>query len=335
MLSPIRWQNNKLQLLDQRVLPLREKWLSYEKACDVATAIQNMVVRGAPAIGITAGYAMALSTIQHKNYKNKQKKIRQDLNILKKSRPTAYNLFWALQQYEHFIDTNNFSLQDYLSKAIKIHQDDIKNNLKMGKIGEKYIQKNDGILTHCNAGALATGGFGTALGVIRAAHNNNKIKKIYADETRPWLQGSRLTAWELAHDNIKCCVITDNTAAHLIREKKVQWIIVGADRITANADVINKIGTYNLAVLAKFHKIGFMVVAPTSTIDKNLKKGTDVQIEKRRADEILNFGEKKITNKNYDTYNVVFDVTPAKLVDVLVTEKEAIENPNFNKINEL
>ncbi|RLA08396.1 MAG: S-methyl-5-thioribose-1-phosphate isomerase [Gammaproteobacteria bacterium] len=333
--SPIRWQNNSLELLDQRILPHKEKWIKYSNPIKAAEAITNMVVRGAPAIGITASYVMALSALQHKNKTNIKNLIFANLQIIKKSRPTAYNLFWALSQYQKLIDENNFNFADYLYLAKKIHKQDIENNIKMGDFGNEYIKDNDGILTHCNAGALATGGYGTALGVIRAAHRDKKIKKVYADETRPWLQGTRLTAWELLKDNISTTIITDSSAAVLMAQNKIQWVVVGADRITANGDVINKIGTYSLAILANFHKIGFMVVAPTSTIDKNIKKGEDIIIEHRHKNEVLFLNEQNLAPDKADAINQVFDTTPANLISVIITEKKAIENPNFKKINGL
>ncbi len=324
----IQWDIKKLTLLDQRQLPFNEQYINYRTAPKVAEAISNMVVRGAPAIGITAAYAVVLSAISHDMAEDK---ILADIEVLSKSRPTAVNLFWALNKMQ----TALLAGKDlaYLCKlAEQIHIQDIKNNQKMGKIGAEYIKNKSTVLTHCNAGALATGGYGTALGVIRSAHDDAKLKQVYVDETRPWLQGSRLTAWELEKYGIKTRILTDGAAAWLMQQHKVDWLIVGADRIAANGDVANKIGTYAATISAKYHKVKVMVVAPTSTIDFSLKSGKDIPLETRDESEIFKFADCEVAPDDYNAWNQVFDVTPASLIDVLITEKAAIENPTTNKI---
>ncbi|MDB6144481.1 MAG: initiation factor 2 subunit family, partial [Pseudomonas sp.] len=274
----IDWRDSALHLLDQRVLPFEETWHTYTTAAGVAEAIRSMVVRGAPAIGISAAYGMALAVRQRVAAGGDWRAaLEEDFSLLANSRPTAVNLFWALNRMRDRLQR----LKDHESpvialeaEAVAIHLSDREANLTMAQLGADLIRRHQGnlqtVLTHCNTGALATGGFGTALGVIRAAHIEGMIERVYADETRPWLQGSRLTAWELANEGIPVTVNADSAAAHLMRTKGITWVIVGADRITANGDVANKIGTYQLAVAAMHHGVRFMVVAPSSTIDMAL-----------------------------------------------------------------
>ena len=308
--------------LDQRLLPKTETYLRLENAIDVANAISQMVVRGAPAIGITAAYGVALSAINHVSSLNWKSAIDKDIECLSKARPTAINLHWALEEMRKVIaNTSKKNLIDTLcAKATKIHNDDIEANLTMGKLGAELILPGSSVLTHCNAGALATGGYGTALGVIRSAWRDGKIKQVYADETRPWMQGSRLTAWELIKDGIPTTLIADGAAAHLMKTKKIDWVIVGSDRIAANGDVANKIGTYSLAVNARYHDVKFMVVAPTSTIDNRTLNGDLIPIEERSSNELLKFNGQLITVDNAEAWNPVFDIVPINLVDVIVTE---------------
>jgi len=322
------WQDQKLLVLDQRKLPEIVHYEVYVTAPDVAEAIKTMQVRGAPAIGIAAAYAVALSVHQHYQPDNSvwRQQVEAEIKLLAASRPTAVNLFWALDLMQSKLEQLDGSpVTTMIQLAVDIHQQDIAANLKMGELGADILADGQGLLTHCNAGALATGGYGTALGVIRSAYQR-QVRRIYADETRPWLQGARLTVWELAEDNIPSTLIADSAAAMLMKSGQVDWIIVGADRIAANGDVANKIGTYSLAVLAKYHGVKLMVVAPTSTIDFAMQSGDDIEIEQRAANEFLpqcyDQGESLIS-----AWNPVFDVTPAELVSVIVTERGAVFNP--------
>lgn len=339
----LEWKEGVLRLLDQRALPLEELWIDCNTAQEVAGAIREMVVRGAPAIGIAAGFAVVLSAKQRYNEAGSQWKLAMqgDLAALASSRPTAVNLFWALERMQKEIDrlAEDSSPVAHLERvALEIYHADREANLAMAQMGMEIIREHceapQHILTHCNTGALATGGFGTALGVIRAASLAGLVKHVHVDETRPWLQGSRLTAWELASDQIPLSVNADSAAAHLMREGDITWVIVGADRITANGDVANKIGTYQLAVLARFHDVRLMVVAPSSTIDMQLESGADILIEERTADELLKVNGMQIT-ADLPAFNPVFDVTPTHLIDVIVTERGVVEQPTREKMQRL
>jgi len=330
------WQDQKLSVLDQRKLPEIVHYEVYGTAPDVAEAIKTMQVRCAPAIGIAAAYAVALSVQQHYQPDNSawQQQVAAEIKLLAASRPTAVNLFWALDVMQTKLEQLEGSpVAAMIQLAQEIHQQDIAANLKMGELGADILADAKGLLTHCNAGALATGGYGTALGVIRSAYQR-QVRRIYADETRPWLQGAHLTVWELAEDNIPSTLIADSAAAMLMKSGQVDWIIVGADRIAANGDVANKIGTYSLAVLAKYHGVKLMVVAPTSTIDFAMQSGDDIEIEQRAANEFLpQFYDQ--ANSLIDAWNPVFDVTPAELVSVIVTERGAVFNPVEKGVGEL
>lgn len=343
-IKPIIWQDETLQLLDQRILPLEYHYIALHNVADIAQAITDMVVRGAPAIGITAAYAIVIAarTRIANNPDNWQEAIEEDLQILAQSRPTAVNLFWAITQMRDIINDSALSdpVASLLSRAKQIHQEDIAANVTMGKLGAQLIDEKCAVLTHCNAGALATGGYGTALGVIRSAFAEHKIVHVYADETRPWLQGARLTAWEMVQDNIPVSLLVEGAAAHIIKnsqttDKPIRWIIVGSDRIAANGDVANKIGTYALAILARYHGIKFMVVAPTSTIDMNISSGADIPIEERSCDEVLNYSGQQVAVQGAMARNPAFDVTPAGLVDAIVTEKGVVLTPDLEKISVL
>ena len=297
-----------------------------------------MVVRGAPAIGITAAYGVVLSAISHQGKDEKQVKSHLDADIqtLASARPTAVNLDWALQRMRTCLNNNFKDCVKILElQANLIHEKDIAANKKMGQLGAEYISQHSIVMTHCNAGALATGGYGTALGVIRSAWDQGKIKNVFANETRPWFQGARLTAWELAQENIPVSLLCDSAAASAIRAHNVDWVIVGADRVVANGDVANKIGTYALAVLAKHAGKKFMVVAPTSTIDLSTQAGQEIVIEERGRKEVTHVAQKVMASDEINVWNPVFDVTPAELVDVLVTERGVVENPNTQKIAQL
>lgn len=307
----LRWHGDSLELLDQRLLPHQQVWHRYQHAADIAQAIKDMVVRGAPAIGIAAAYGYALAA-----------QAKQDLHaahaVLAASRPTAVNLFWALDRMQSLAGA---SAERLVQEAINIHQEDIAANLTMAKLGADLLPDNAVVYTHCNTGALATGGHGTALGVIRTAFQQGKIQHVYAGETRPWLQGSRLTAWELQQENIPATLVGDSAAAQLFRQQKVDWVIVGADRIAANGDTANKIGTYSLAVLAKHHGVKVMVVAPHSSFDLSLKTGDEIEIEQRPMNEVTEFKGLPVAPLNFPALNPSFDVTPYDLIDAIVTER--------------
>ena len=327
----IQWQNNRLRLLDQRLLPAQETYLEYHDAAGVAQAIRDMVVRGAPAIGISAAYGVVLAAMQHAGCEPDtwQVKMAQDIEILAASRPTAVNLFWALERMQDCLARQTADpVVALLAEAQAIHAEDIAANHTMGELGASLIAANSTVLTHCNTGSLATGGFGTALGVIRTAYSQGKLSQVYADETRPWLQGARLTAWELVQDHIPVKLIGEGAAASLMRLQKPAWVIVGSDRIAANGDVANKIGTYSLAVLARQHGVKFMVVAPTSTVDMDIPDGEAIPIEYRSEQELLNIGGKTIAPAGAQAWNPVFDVTPAELIDAIVTERGIVTSPD-------
>lgn len=330
------WQDNTLYLLDQRVLPGREVFIDCVDSAGTADAITAMVVRGAPAIGVTAAFGVVLAA--RESYQQAggqwQSAIVSLLDYLLASRPTAINLFWAIERMRKLIETLGESDPEpaLLAEAEKIHQQDIAANNAIGDWGASIMEGATNVITHCNAGALATGGYGTALGVIRSAFKQQKINRVYADETRPWLQGARLTAWELEKDSIPVSLITDGAAAARMAAGGIGWIIVGSDRIAANGDVANKIGTFSLAVAARYHGIKFMVAAPTSTIDMDTPSGAGIPIETRAAEEVLAFSGKRVAAEGVDAWNPVFDVTPAALVDAIVTEKGVIYSPNVGKV---
>lgn len=340
-ITAIRWEDGCLYLLDQRRLPVVAEWLSYDSAVGAADAIRDMVVRGAPAIGITAAYGVVLGLKQRiAAGGNWQAALEQDFQVLASSRPTAVNLFWALDRMRDRLKAfaalpEAELLVQMEAEAIALHEADREANLTMAQFGVELIRKHKSdpqqLLTHCNTGALATGGFGTALGVIRAAYLEGLVETVHADETRPWLQGSRLTAFELAAEDIPVSLNADSAAAQLMRQGRITWVIVGADRITANGDVANKIGTYQLAVLAMHHGVRFMVVAPSSTIDMSLPSGDDIPIEERDGKELLEVNGQRFA-ADVPAFNPVFDVTPADLIDAIVTERGVVERPDAEKM---
>jgi methylthioribose-1-phosphate isomerase len=325
----LQWRDDGLRVLDQRKLPGIIQYESCGSAEAVAEAITSMRVRGAPAIGIAAAYGVVLAA--RRRYREApldwKAAIESDLARLAQSRPTAVNLFWALDKMRVEIGKAEGDPSPALLKAaLSIHEQDVTANRAMGDMGADLLEGASGVLTHCNTGSLATGGYGTALGVIRSAYRRG-IKNIFATETRPWLQGSRLTVWELEQDGIPAILIADSAAAYLMKSGKVQWVIVGADRIAANGDTANKIGTYSLAVAAKHHGVKFMVVAPTSTIDWRTETGADIEIEERDPREFLNEYFVR-PNSVISAWNPVFDVTPAGLIDAIVTERGVVRNPD-------
>lgn len=335
MLCPVEWASEGIDLIDQRVLPHEFKVNHYADVRSLSQAITDMVVRGAPAIGITAAYGVVLAAREAyaQSGDKWREAIEDDLALLVVSRPTAVNLQWAITRMSGLFDSIEGDPEPVLlAEAMSLHDEDIAANIHMGELGAALIEDDCQVLTHCNAGALATGGYGTALGVIRTAYMQGKIASVYVCETRPWLQGARLTAWELQQDNIPTTLLTDSAACHLYSQGDIKWVIVGADRIAANGDVCNKIGTYTHAVTARHHGVRVMVVAPTSTIDLNTRSGQEIPIEQREKEEILNFSGVKIAPENVSVWNPTFDVTPADLIDVIVTEKGIIEAPNSDNV---
>jgi methylthioribose-1-phosphate isomerase len=298
--EPIRWRRDRLELLDQRLLPEKAVYVTCRSADEVAQAIRDMVVRGAPAIGVAAAFGVVLGKGRKEAY-----------DLLARSRPTAVNLFWALERMK--------KAKDLEAEARAIFDEDLAANRELGRLGAALIPERARIMTHCNTGALATAGYGTALGVIRAARD--RIQSVIANETRPYLQGARLTAWELVQEGIPCTLITDSMAGHLISRGEVDVIVVGADRIAANGDVANKIGTYGLALAAKAHGIPFYVAAPTSTIDLSAPSGSAIPIEERAPDEITRWQGSPSAPAQVDVWNPAFDVTPAELITGIITDK--------------
>lgn len=326
----VAWERDRLRLLDQRVLPQRQDYIEITDAAGTADAIRTMVVRGAPAIGIAAAYGVVLAAraAWAKSREDWKKAMEPDLQCLAASRPTAVNLFWALERMRAVMARIERDPETaLLAEARRIHDEDIAGNQAMGRYGAELIEPCEAVLTHCNTGSLATGGFGTALGVVRTAFAAGKIKAVFADETRPWLQGARLTAWELVQDHIPVHLLAEGAAGYLMKSGRIRWVIVGADRIAANGDTANKIGTYSLAVLAKYHGVKFMVAAPTSTVDMSIPDGAAIPIEQRSADELLSLGGQRVAAEGASAWNPVFDVTPAELIDAIVTEKGLVERP--------
>ncbi len=312
--EPIRWKGDRLELLDQRLLPDKTKYVVCRTAEEVAQAIRDMVVRGAPAIGCAAAFGVVLSKGSLEAYE-----------ALGKSRPTAVNLFWALARMK--------KAKDLEAEAIAIYEEDLAANRAIGRIGAELIQDRARVMTHCNTGALATAGYGTALGVIRSS--KHKGISVIANETRPYLQGARLTAWELVQEGIPCTLITDSMAGHLMSKGEVDVVVVGADRIAANGDVVNKIGTYALAVLAKRHGIPFYVAAPLSSFDPDIPDGAHVTIEERPAGEVTGYRGTRWAPEGIAVRNPAFDVTPAELVTAIICEKGVVLSPDREKLQAL
>jgi methylthioribose-1-phosphate isomerase len=322
-------------LLDQRRLPQAETWLELDEPAAVADAIRDMVVRGAPAIGITAAYAVVLAAraAYRRDPSGWRRAMEADLARLMAARPTAVNLGWAMARMRSAAPMSEGDpVPALLAEARRIHQEDLAANRHMGGLGASLIQGPCDVLTHCNTGSLATGGYGTALGVVRSAYAQDKVGMVYAGETRPWLQGARLTAWELLRDHIPARLIADGAAAALMHRGGVRWAIVGADRIAANGDVGNKIGTYSLAVNARHHGVRFMVVAPTSTVDMGIASGADIPIEERPPEELLSLAGQRMAPEGAEAWNPAFDVTPAALVDAIVTERGVVHTPDRAKM---
>ncbi|GAV23797.1 S-methyl-5-thioribose-1-phosphate isomerase [Carboxydothermus pertinax] len=335
------WRDNSLYLLDQTRLPFEVTYVKLETYEQVAEAIKTMKVRGAPAIGAAAAYGMVLGALKYSGGAREfEQYLRKVYETLKSTRPTAVNLFWALERmWMRFQKVKNGTTEDVftglLAEAYAIFNEDVELNKRIGKYGLDVVPDNATILTHCNAGTLATAGYGTALGVVRAAYDAGKLKRVFADETRPLLQGARLTAFELLEEGIDVTLICDNMAGYVMSLGLVDLVVVGADRVTANGDVANKIGTYSLAILAKEHGIPFYVAAPYSTIDLNLTSGHDIPIEERNPDEVRKIGDRLIAPPQVKVFNPAFDVTPAKYITGIITDRGIVRPPYRENIKKL
>jgi len=336
----LRWRDGRLELIDQRFLPARFEYRGCSTAAEVAEAIRAMVVRGAPAIGCAAAFGVALEARrqQHRARSDFEAAMNTAFETLAASRPTAVNLFWALERMRVVLagsgDAHSAAAR-LADAAVALMQADIESNRAIGRAGSALIADGARILTHCNTGALATAGHGTALGVVRSARDAGKRVSVIASETRPYLQGARLTAWELMQEKIPVTLITDNMAGHLMRLGRIDLVIVGADRIAANGDVANKIGTYTLALLAEYHRLPFYVAAPLSTIDTATADGGAIPIEERSASEVTGYGGVQWAPEGIAVANPAFDITPAELVSGLFTEKGAVMRPDAAKIRAL
>jgi methylthioribose-1-phosphate isomerase len=338
----LRWAHNKLEMIDQRILPASFEYLSYDSAVSVAEGIRSMVVRGAPAIGVAAAYGVALEALRLEGSSAAGFKAGMEtgFTVLAQSRPTAVNLFWALQRMRKVWEniaaqTPPQIAQRLLAEAHEILAEDIRINRAMGAFGAELLKDGARVLTHCNAGALATAGWGTALGVFRSAVEAGKKISVIADETRPFLQGARLTAWEMVQENIPVTLITDNMAGYMMAQGEVDAVVVGTDRVASNGDVANKIGTYMVAVLARRHNIPFYVACPLSTIDMSIASGKDIPIEERSIDEVKGFRDYQWAAEGVQIRNPAFDVTPAELVTGLITERGVVLQPDAEKLRAL
>jgi methylthioribose-1-phosphate isomerase len=330
----IGWRDNRIRYVDQTLLPGRLKFVECGDLRRLWKALRRLEIRGAPAIGIAGalGFALAANRSRAGDFKRLFADVKKAAAFLASSRPTAVNLFWALDRMEDVAKKNSFRPAGEIKKilleeALKIVDEDKANCRAMARRGAKLIKRGDAILTHCNAGGLATADYGTALGVLFEAHRQGKRIKVYVDETRPLLQGARLTAWELMREGIDTTLICDNMAASLMAKGEIDKIFVGADRIAANCDVANKIGTYNLAVLAKHHNVPFYVVAPVSSFDLHLKTGGEIPIEERNGDEVRTVSGRRIAPRGVKAYNPAFDVTPNGLITAIITEKVIFQKP--------
>jgi len=345
MIIPVEWTDEGVKMLDQRLLPTEEKWLMLKTFMEVADGIRDMVVRGAPAIGVSAAYGIALGVKNFvgTNVDDLEEELDYICDVIGKTRPTAVNLFWAIDRMKRVFahaKTEGASIteikQILIQDAKDIHEEDIESQRLIAQFGGELLDDNSTVLTHCNAGALATGGvWGTALGVIRGAINQGKHISVYADETRPYLQGARLTAWELLQDKIPVTLITDNMSGHVMKKGIIQAVVVGSDRIAANGDVANKIGTYMVAVLARQHNIPFYVAAPLSTVDMNCPTGEEIPIEERNIREITHVRDIQLAPEGIEVSNYAFDVTPNELVDAIITEKGVARKPYSESLRKM
>lgn len=332
---PVRWdkENQCVILIDQTRLPGEYTTIAIQNSTEMAQAIKTMIVRGAPAIGVSAAYGMALGAreIETGNFTEFLAQIESIADMLRQTRPTAVNLFWAIERMLETARDSSISVGQIQGKLLQtaqeIQAEDLQTCQAIGKYGAKVLPETPerlNLLTHCNAGALATAGYGTALGVVRSAWEQGRLNRVYADETRPRLQGAKLTAWECVQEGIPVTVITDNMAAHCMQQGMIHAVVVGADRISANGDAANKIGTYSVALAAKAHNIPFYVAAPLSTVDFKLAHGGEIPIEERDSAEVAQVGETRITPEGVEYYNPAFDVTPAELIAAIITEKGAV-----------
>jgi methylthioribose-1-phosphate isomerase len=344
MLPTIEWQSDAIVMIDQRKLPGLEVYVRCTTANEVARAIKTMVIRGAPAIGVAAAMGIALGMRRSKAQGTKQFAVEFNklCDLMAGTRPTAVNLFWAIDRMKHSFGTGvragesvadlNLRLE---REALAIHDEDIASCKAMGKFGAEVVPERARILTHCNAGALATAGYGTALGVIRAAAELGRVQQVFADETRPFLQGARLTAWELVRDQVPTTVITESMAGPLMQRGEIDFIVVGADRIAANGDVANKIGTYTVAMMAHAHGVPFYVAAPLSTIDLKTPDGDRIPIEQRNAREVTHMGTTRLAPEGANVWNPAFDVTPHRLVAGIITERGIVRAPYSESLKAL
>lgn len=345
MIIPVEWTDEGVNMLDQRLLPTEEKWLMLKTFNDVADGIRDMVIRGAPAIGVSAAYGIALGVKNFvgTNADDLEEELDYICDVMGKTRPTAINLFWAIDRMKRVFATakaDGKSITEIKKIMIQdskdIHEEDIESQRLIAKFGGELLEDNSTVLTHCNAGALATGGvWGTALGVIRGAVDQGKKISVYADETRPYLQGARLTAWELLRDNIPVTLITDNMSGHVMKKGFIHAVVVGSDRIAANGDVANKIGTYMVAVLAKQHNIPFYVAAPLSTVDMNCPTGEEIPIEERNIREVTHIQDIQLSPEGISVDNFAFDVTPNEMVDAIITEKGIARKPYAESLRKM
>jgi len=345
MIKTVEWTSEGIQMLDQRLLPTEEKYLMLRSYEEVADAIKNMVVRGAPAIGVSAAMGLALGANQSvgTSAADLEYDFKFMCKVMEATRPTAVNLFWAVERMRRAFAEARTKTNDVeeirkrlIDEALAIFQEDIESNRALGKFGGELIADGATVLTHCNAGALATAGdYGTALGVIRGAIDAGKRVAVIADETRPFLQGARLTAWELAKDNIPVTVITDNMAGHVMKRGQVDCVVVGADRIAANGDAANKIGTYMVAVLARHHHIPFYVAAPISTVDLSTPTGEDIPIEERDSREVTHVRDHQLTPEGVEVHNCAFDVTPNELIAAIITDRGVARAPYTESLRNL
>jgi methylthioribose-1-phosphate isomerase len=322
--EPIRWRGDALELLDQRLLPRDVHYVACRDAHEVAIAIRDMIVRGAPAIGVSAAFGIALAAQRGDD-------IDAAAAELRASRPTAVNLMWAIERMLRARDASS----DLTAEAESMFREDVEANKRIGRSGAELLGDSVTVLTHCNAGALATAGYGTALGVIRAAVEGGKRVAVFADETRPYLQGARLTAWELKQENIDVTLITDSMAGHFFQQGRFDAVIVGADRIAANGDTANKIGTYTVAVLANAHGVPFYIAAPLSTIDRSCPNGAGIPIEERSAAEVTSIGGVSIAPEGIGVRHPAFDVTPARLISAIITDRGVLRAPYDESIREV
>lgn len=340
MLPTIKWGKDRVVMIDQRKLPSEEVYVECVDYIQVAEAIEKMIIRGAPAIGVAAAFGMALGVMKIEEKTNIDEKFDQIYRRLEKTRPTARNLFWALERMRKTFEKNRSLPLSQLAhtliqEALVIEEEDVETNKRIGEWGKRFIEDGQSVLTHCNAGGLATAGYGTALGIVRAAFSEGKKIKVFVDETRPFLQGARLTCWELDRDKIPVILITDSMAGYLMQKGEISLVITGADRIAGNGDTANKIGTFSLAVLAKEHGLPFYVAAPISTVDMGLSAGSQIPIEERNAQEVREIGGQCLTLPHVEVRNPAFDVTPAKYITAIITENGFAHPPLEKNLRDL